>query len=57
MSVGRGDPKAKNRTRTLVVKGRSGSVGLDADAGSALGGLGLMVVLVAAIVEDAVGID
>ena len=57
MSVGRGDPNAKNRTRTLVVKGGSGSVGPDADPGSALGGLGLVVVLVAAIVEDAVGID
>jgi hypothetical protein len=32
-------------------------VGLDAGAGSALGGLDLVVVLVAAIVEDAVGID
>jgi len=57
VSVGRGDPNAKNRTRTLVVKGGSGSVGPDADPGSALGGLDLVVVLVAAIVEDAVGID
>ena len=32
-------------------------MGLYADAGSALGGLGLVVVLGAAIVEDAVGID
>ena len=40
MEVGRGDPKAKNRTRTLAVKGESGNVGMDAAAGSALGGFG-----------------
>jgi hypothetical protein len=57
MSVGRGNPKTKNRTRTLAMKGGSGSVGLDAGEGSALGGLNLVVVHVAAIVEDAVGID
>ena len=39
------------------MKGGSGNVDLDAAADSALDGLGLVVVLVAAIVEDEVGID